>query len=311
MIFTFSQIQDMLSILQRYELIFIGKQLGTSFLSPSDKAVLLAAGIDVDKFKNSQGVVEHAFLFGLLAEAIGDKRAKKMTYRQFQKFLSSGNFIPLTEEEEFALNQVKQRAYTDITNLGARMRTALSNSALRNNQQQSFIVQRIIRAKTAKAIELRQGARELAAELARVSKDWEVDWLRIAHYLLHEAYNTGRAQSILKAHGPDAEVWFDVYDGACDKCRELYLEDPDDPHSRPKIFKLNELIANGNNIGRRVADWLPTIGPIHPYCRCTINWRDPRFEWDEEMRSFVKPIKRQSSNSKLRNVKLNIKVSKG
>lgn len=311
MIFTQAQIQDMLSILERYQLTFILNQLGPTYLTATEKALLLAAGIDVNKYANKKGVIEHAFYFGILADAIGDDRAKKMDYPQFQKFLASKNYIPLTAEEEYALQQVKNRAYTDITNLGARMRSALSNSVLRNNQQQSLIVQRMIRAKTIKAIELRSGARALAADLANTSQDWEVDWLRIAYYLTHEAYNAGRAQDILKNHGADAEVYFDVYKGACKRCRELYLEDPDDPDSKPIVFKLEEIIANGNNIGRKVADWKPTISPTHPYCRCTINYKDPDMEWDSELRAFVKPKKKVSKNPRLQGVKLNIKVIKG
>lgn len=311
MVFTQAQIQDMLSILTRYQLTFILNQLGPTYLTQSEKALLLAAGIDVNKYANKKGVIEHAFYFGILADAIGDDRAKKMDYPQFQKFLASKNYIPLTAEEEYALQQVKNRAYTDITNLGARMRSALSNSVLRNNQQQSLIVQRMIRAKTIKAIELRSGARALAADLANTSQDWEVDWLRIAYYLTHEAYNAGRAQDILKNHGADAEVYFDVYKGACKRCKELYLEDPDDPDSKPIVFKLEEIIANGNNIGRKVADWKPTISPTHPYCRCTINYKDPDLEWDSELRAFVKPKKKVSKNPRLQGVKLNIKVTKG
>lgn len=311
MVFTQTQIQDMLSILTRYQLTFILNQLGPTYLTQSEKALLLAAGIDVNKYANKKGVIEHAFYFGILADAMGDDRAKKMDYPQFQKFLASKNYIPLTAEEECALQQVKNRAYTDITNLGARMRSALSNSVLRNNQQQSLIVQRMIRAKTIKAIELRSGARALAADLANTSQDWEVDWLRIAYYLTHEAYNAGRAQDILKNHGADAEVYFDVYKGACKRCKELYLEDPDDPDSKPIVFKLEEIIANGNNIGRKVADWKPTISPTHPYCRCTINYKDPDLEWDSELRAFVKPKKKVSKNPRLQGVKLNIKVTKG
>lgn len=310
MIFNQSQIQDMLSILRRYELIFIANQLGMGYLSQADKNILLASGIDLDKFKNNSGIVEHAFLFGLLAEAIGDNRAKKMSYAQFQRFLASGNFIPLTEEEEFALQTVKNRAYTDITNLGNRMRNSLSNVALKNNQEQSLMVQNMIKQKTIKAIELRAGARSLASNLADASKDWEVDWLRIAYYLTHEAYNSGRAQSILKQYGADSEVYFDVYPGACKKCRELYLTDPEDPDSEPKIFELKTIIANGNNIGRKVADWKPTISPTHPYCRCTINHKRKGFAWDSELRAYTIPEKRKSSNPKLKGVKLNIKVSK-
>lgn len=309
MIFTQAQIQDMLSILQRYELLFIANQLGTDFLSKTDKAILLAAGINVDTFKNKQGVIEHAFLFGILAEAIGDARAKNMNYKQFQNFLASGNFIPLNEDEEFALQHMKRRAYTDITNLGARMRTSVANAALNSNAKQAAIVAKIIKEKTVNAVKTRQTARALAADLARTSQDWEVDWLRISQYLMHEAFNTGRAQGILREHGSDAEIWFDVLQGACERCKELYLTDPEDEDSEPKVFKLGEILANGNNIGRKAPNWLPTIAPTHPYCRCTVNYKKPGYAWNPATHAFTLPIKRKSS--KLGNVKLNIKVSKG
>jgi hypothetical protein len=310
MIFNNTQIQDMLDILRRYELVFIARQLGITYLSATDKAILLAAGIDVDKFKNKQGIIEHAFLFGMLADAIGDKRARNMSYRQFKQFLASKNFIPLTETEEFALQQLKNRAYTDITNLGARMRTNVSNSVIRNNQQQAAFVANVIKKKAIKAVELRQGARALAADLANTTKDWEVDWLRIAYYLTHEAFNTGRAQQIMKEYGANSEVYFDVFEGACDKCKELYLTDPEDIFSEPIVFKLQDIIDNGNNIGRKKEDWLPTLAPTHPYCRCTVNHKDPNMDWDPEVRAFTKIKKYVSKNPKLQGIKYNIKISK-
>ena len=45
----------MLSVLKRYELIFIAGQLGLDFLSQNDKDILKAAGIDLDKYKNKKG----------------------------------------------------------------------------------------------------------------------------------------------------------------------------------------------------------------------------------------------------------------
>lgn len=311
MIFSASQVADMLSILRRHELVFIAAQLGVEFLTPEDKALLLAAGIDVDGYTNSQGILEHAFLFGMLAEAIGSKRAKGMNYKQFKRFLRSKNFIPLTDEEELALDNVKQRAYTDITNLSNRMAGAFRNVVLRNNAEQLLLAQKIVRDKAVKAVELRQGATKLASELGHAAEDWSTDWLRVSYYILHEAYNTGRAQSILKQYGEDAEVYFDVLKKACKMCRKLYLVDPEDPDSMPIVFKLKDLIANGNNIGRRQAEWLPTIGPIHPFCRCILNHRPAGYDWDSELRAFATPVKKVSTNPKLRGVKLNIKVSKG
>lgn len=280
------------------------------FLTQSEIDILVASGVNVDKYKNTKGIIEHAFLFGILAEALGDQRAKKMNYKQFLQFLKSGNFVPLTEQEENALNYLKNRAYTDITSLGNRIVTGTRNAILKSNFRQQAAIRQQIKDKAMQAVQLRKGARYIASELGNLTQDWGRDWLRIAYYLLHEAYNVGRSESIYKQYGPDAMVYFDVYPGACAKCRELYLEDPEDPNSKPKLFRLGDLIANGNNIGRKVAEWLPTIDPTHPYCRCTINHVPPGYEWDPETRAFTKPVKRQFKNPKLRNVKLNIKVTK-
>lgn len=311
MVFTLAQIQDILAILRNHQLVFIAEQLGLNYLSPNDRNILTAAGIDLTKYTNTQGIVEHAYLFGILAEAIGDDRAKNMNYQQFQKFLKSGQFVPLTDEEEFALEQLKNRAYTDITGLGSKVMQGTSNVIIRANMREQSRIRKIVKNKAIEAVQYRQSATKLAQELGHATEDWERDWLRIAYYLLHEAYNYGRAQAIFRDYGEDAECWFDVYKGACRHCRELYLEDPDDENSRPKIFKLKDLIANGNNIGRKAADWLPTIDPVHPYCRCTLNVKKPDQEWDEEMHSFVKVKKYIPKNKKLQNVKLNIKVKKG
>lgn len=309
MVFTHQQILQMLNLLDKSRLIFIAQQVGLNYLTPAEKFILTQAGVDLNKFTNNNGIIEHAFLFGILAEAIGDKRAKNMSYADFTKFLASGQFIPLTEAEEFALDQIKGRAYSDITNLGQRMKNTLSNAALKNNQSRAAAVAQVIRGKAIKAIELRKSSRQLAAELAEASQDWEVDWLRIAYYLMHEAYNTGRAQSILKTYGQNAEVYFDVYEGACKECRELYLEDPDDIHSKPKVFKLVDVIQNGSNINVKRQNWKPTISPTHPYCRCTINYKDPKYDWDETTRSFSKVVRNKPLHKKLQGVNIDIKVS--
>lgn len=266
MIFTIAQINDILSILKKNKLVFIAEQLGLNYLSQQDKDILTAAGIDLTKYTNKKGIIEHAFMFGLLSEALGDNRSKGMTYKQFVKFLSSGNFIPLTEDEEFALEQLKNRAYTDLNSLGNRIATGTSNVIIRANQTQQNKLRDIVKNKAIDAVKYRQSATKLASELGHATEDWERDWLRISYYLLHDAYNTGRAKSIFKAYGEDAEVWFTVLEGACEHCRRLYLTDPDDPESEPIVFKLKDIVENGNNIGRKVRDYKPTISPIHPYC---------------------------------------------
>lgn len=311
MILKINQINDILAILQRHQFVFIAQQLGLNYLTQSQIDILTASGVDLDAFKNSKGIIEQAFLFGILSESLGDDRAKKMSYKQFLKFIKSGNFVPLTEEEEFALEQIKNRAYTDITGLGNRIVQGTSNVIIRANTKQQNAIRKVIKDKAQESVKYRKTAAQLASDLGHATEDWERDWLRISYYVLHEAYNYGRARSIFRSYGEDAEVYFDVYKGACKHCRELYLKDPDDENSEPIVFKLKEVLENGNNIGRKVSEYLPTISPIHPYCRCTLVFKDPKFDWDEDTHSFTKIRKYKPKNKKLQGVKLNIKVKKG
>lgn len=310
MIFTTKQIQELLAILQQWELVFIGKNLGIEFLSANDKAILKAAGIDIKKYTSKDTIMNHAFAFGILSEALDDERTKTMSYDKFKRFLASGQFVPLTEDEIFALDNVKQRAYTDITGLGSRIKAGVNNVIVRANQEQQNAIRAQIKEQTKEAISLRKTYSQLASDLANLTQDWGRDWMRISYYLMHESYNAGRAQNILKNYGEDALVYHDVFKDACKHCKEFFLEDPTDPNSRPKVFKISELLQNGNNIGRKIDEWLPVIAPIHPWCRCILTYIMPGYEWDSDLKAFTKPIKYQPKNKKLQGVKLDINISK-
>ena len=94
------------------------------------------------------------------------------------------------------------------------------------------------------------------------------------------------------------------------RCKDLYLEDPSDENSKPKIFRLKDLIANSNNIGRKADDWLPTISPTHPYCRCILQEKPSDMDWNSELRAFTVPQKYVPKNERLKNLKLNITIRK-
>lgn len=311
MIFNFKQIHEIIDILKNSSIVFIAKQLGLNYLTKSEINILKLSGVDVSKLENNKGIIDYAFMFGILADALGDKRAKSMDFKEFKNFLKNGQYVSLTDEEELALDQVKNRAYTDISGLGNRIAAGTTNIIIKANQEQQNRIREVVKNKSIKAVELRQSSTKLASEIGHATEDWERDWLRISYYVLHEAYNYGRAESIFKKYGEDAEVYFDVYPGACQICKNLYLKNPDDDNSEPKIFKLGDILKNGNNIGRKVVDYKPTVSPVHPYCRCTINLLPKNFDWDPDTHSFTISKKYIPTNDKLKNVKLNIKVKKG
>ena len=89
MILTPNQIELLMQIIDRYQVLFIAQHVGTEVLSIADKAILKSAGIDIDKIlkPGQEDFFTTAFKFGILSDALGDERAKKMKYAQFVKFL--------------------------------------------------------------------------------------------------------------------------------------------------------------------------------------------------------------------------------
>ena len=54
-----------------------------------------------------------------------------------------------------------------------------------------------------------------------------------------------------------------MYAGACKECISAYLTAGFG--SKPKVFKLSDLLSNGTNVGRKQKDLKPILGPHHPY----------------------------------------------
>lgn len=288
MIFTPSQIEEILKIIDKYQLLFIGQHVGVDMLTPTDKSILRSYGIDVDKLKK-ESQVEHAFKFGLLSSSLSQKDAKKLDYPSFVKFLESGRFVPLTTRENDSLNALKHHAYKDITGLGNKIKEGWSRVHIEADQKQRAKYEKIVQNAAEKTLRNRGSVRDMVSELGHATGDWSRDFGRISDFVLHSAFDQGRAASIERQEGPSALVYKDVYPGACRHCIKHYLTNG--IGSQPKVFKLSELQANGTNVGKKVDDWQPVLGPLHPWCRCTLEAVPAGYEWNDETQSFSTPIK--------------------
>jgi hypothetical protein len=93
----------------------------------------------------------------------------------------------------------------------------------------------------------------------------ERDWRRVAVTETRFAVNYASLAHYLEQGF--ARVYYRVHPDACASCKRLLLRD-----GVPIVFALDDLLAEvaahgGTNIGRREADWRPTL-VIHPWCRC-------------------------------------------
>jgi len=125
-------------------------------------------------------------------------------------------------------------------------------------------MRRLIREETASSIVTERDARKLARDMADRSGYYSHNWERIATTELQGAHNAGRVSDAIDAHGEDAQIARITESGACVHCLRLFR----DEDGLPRVFSAAELLANGTNVGRKAADWLPTVWPVHPNCQC-------------------------------------------
>ncbi len=108
---------------------------------------------------------------------------------------------------------------------------------------------------------------QIAHELRKKTGDLYKDWRRVVTTELAEATNLGAFDAICENNrekSPD-----DVYvyksgphDGkTCDHCMRFWFTKDG---VTPKVYRLSDLVANGSNVGKKVADWKPTVSVTHP-----------------------------------------------
>ena len=137
----------------------------------------------------------------------------------------------------------------------------------------------VLREEAAEESATGRDARRLAGTLADRTGYYAHNWTRIAQTELQAGHNEGRVIASVEAYGDEARVARIPESGACSACLRVFTEG-----GRPRVFTVTELEANGVNVGRSRAEWLPTIFPIHPNCRCDTISVPPSFEVTEDGR---------------------------
>lgn len=292
------QVQHLYQLLERQLVLFAGKTLGPDFLTDADKALLQQYGVDPTKvYDPGVDLVLHNFTLGVLSQALGDPRAKQLTYQELTKYVASGQYVPLNSRELATINSVKQQSLADIRgSLGRIFRdvngVVRGEHATARANQEEFIREQVV-----EGLSRRLSHREIARELNRLTGDWRRDFRKSVAYISHTALNEGRAALIERRYegqNQEAQLYFQVQPDACPRCVELYLTAG--PGSAPRLFTLKQLQANGTNIGRKQADWRATLGALHIHCRCLVTeyipgqvWQRGRFEWPDGVRTPVSP----------------------
>lgn len=220
------------------------------------------------------------------------------SYRYGAAVASSGRSLESTPAGQAA-------STIDSVQLGRAQRDSLDSMQLKADQYLDSLRQRIISNTVASIIQADSLDFDQARQLARdavgsgVTRDQVVqglrdstgdylrDWRRVAQTEMWGAKCQGEVDSIMEGHSAmssakgDTLVYVRPAPTACNKCRQLYLE-PDGV--TPRVFRMSDLLANGTNHGRRQADWVATIPPLHPNCMCVLNIKPENTEFDSSGR---------------------------
>lgn len=287
-LFTEKEISKILENVDVATIKMVATVLGKDFLTREDLDLLKKKGVDLIKLLPKFPTHYQSFLFGRLSASLGHEVVSKMSYPEFTKFLANmGLFEPNTDDMIFYRISAN-KSYSHIKTFSQRIKDAvlghISEAEMVYAQNEKLAkADKVIREKITSGILKKESIKRVTSNIAHQMEVWNADWGRIVETESQDIYNTGKVQMMSK-DGSDPLVYFDVFHGACRHCIRLHLTRG--VGSKPKVYRLSTLIANGSNYGRKSSEYKATIHPVHPHCRCDIRELPEGYEWNTENKEF-------------------------
>lgn len=212
------------------------------------------------------------------AGVLQGKNLANMTEQEVKNLLRN---LKLTKSQQHSIEYAKLRAQQAIDTITQRITSGVVTMVVQSDLNMWEAVKEVIPA----ALENDTPRYKVIQQLREKTGDWQRDWHRAAHSELWNAKLQGEAEAIvnnespLSSKGAETLVYKKPAWNACAKCKQLYLEKDG---ITPKVFKMSDLISNGDNYGKKQADWVPTLGILHPNCMCPLNVMPPHTKFDSQ-----------------------------
>lgn len=297
MILNQNLLKEIGELIKKTHLFFCIKVVGIDKKSLSNEDIKI---IEDNKIESSSvGVIEQSYYFGKLNAILGNDNTKEITYNDFLKYIKEGQFLELTKQEQLSLEAIKYQAYSDIKKLENTIFSNIEEINIKNSKDVRSKYEEIIQLSLEDNIKNRKNKAKLISDIGHKTGDWERNINKMASFLIQSCYDLGKANVYSAEYGEDSLVYKEVYKGACKYCIKLYLTDGEG--SKPRFFKISEIRANGDNIGRKPNEWRAVIGSTHVHCRCTLNFiNNEIFDWNPktgnftEIKSWKRKVERKS-----------------
>ena len=277
MVITPQQISELLELIDVYVLRYAATTVTSEYLTEAEKALLAKYKVPYINRINSS---DDAFRYGMLSVAL--KGSKHMTYDEVKKRLRNKKFLPMTLEQNVAMESVKLYNYNELKGLGNKMKKDANNIAIEVDKAMRNKYENVLRNEATMSMARKEGHKEMVSRFGHATGDWARDFDRMSDFIRHKAHSEGRVARQEQQQVLGKQAWVHVQNTACPSCRKLYLN----PDGSPKVVPLKELVANGSNVGRKQADWKMVIPPAHPWCYCEVHQKLDWEEWNPKTQMF-------------------------
>jgi hypothetical protein len=102
--------------------------------------------------------------------------------------------------------------------------------------------------------------------MAKATNDYARNWRRVAETELQALNNDVAVLQAIHHFGKHVMIARIPETTACKSCKSLFCDEA----GIPLLFTPSQIVRNGTNIGKKRADWKPTVYPLHPRCRCGV-----------------------------------------
>ena len=284
-----NEIRDLKRVIENYHILQINNFVGYDYLYDEEQDIvdeIMGSSYNPDEHTP---YIEQYYKLGMLRSSNSEDAINDVDWRVMERFLSSeGRIIPLTTHEIDVLNSIKSSTYSHIKNLSDKASHSMDLILIEQDRQaRGNMTADRLRVELTREFAARKNISDITRNLAEKANSYQTDWERIARTELARSETQGALAGIRREHGDDPKVYVHVNDGACTKCVRAYLTSG--AGSRPKVFSLKELEANGSNSGRKLSEYLPVVPPQHPNCYCSIRHFDADYVWSDEEKKFNFP----------------------
>lgn len=233
-----------------------------------DKSILIKVGVT----PRQVGLIKKFFKYGEtnLLDKVSIKNKK------LEEVIDILEDTTLTTSQKNMLVYLKVDAGVNISNLAERIKYTVSSKLVDTNLNSLDAIRNVLSGGA-----LTKTEEEIADELKELTDDWSTRWNMIAHTELWDAKIFGEATAILSGDGlqEKTRVIKRTKPTACKHCIKHYLM----PNKiTPRVFTIEELMNNGDNYGKPVSEWKPTLKTMHPNCMCELEEVPEGYEFDDE-----------------------------